>query len=112
MISDALRQFVAEELKIAPEKLKEDDRLQHDLGLDGNDAAQFIERFAARFDVDMTRFVFADYFGKEAFGCVPLWIFWIVIPPLRPKVRPVTLADLQKSVRAKKWKRPRARPSH
>jgi len=107
MISEALRGFVAEELKIAPEKLKESDRLQHDLGLDGADAAAFMERYAARFEVDMTRFVFSDYFGKESFGCVPLWIVWIVIPPLRPKVRPVTLADLQKSARAKKWKRPR-----
>jgi len=112
MISDALREFVAEELKIAPEKLNDDDRLQHDLGLDGKDAAQFIERYAARFGVDMTRFVFSDYFGKESLGCLPLWIVWIVIPPLRPKVRPVTLADLQKSLRAKKWKQPRARESH
>ena len=107
MISDALREFLAAELKTAPEKVKETDRRQHDFGLDGADAAAFIERFAARFDVDMTNFVFSDYFGKESLGCVPLWVVWIVIPPLRPKVRPVTIADLQKSMRAKKWKRPR-----
>jgi hypothetical protein len=107
MIIDALRHFVADELKIDPEKLKETDRLQHDFGLDGQDAAAFMERFAARFDVDMTPFVFSDYFGKESFGCIPLWIFWIVIPPLRPKVRPVTIADLQRSLRSKKWKRPK-----
>jgi len=105
MISDALREFLAEELKVAPETLKDDERLQQDYGLDGADAAGFMERFAARFEVDMTRFVFADYFGKESFGCIPLWIVWIIIPPLRPDVRPITLADLQKSVRAKKWKR-------
>lgn len=105
MISDALREFVAEELKLNPAKLKDEDRLQHDLGLDGADAAAFMEKFAARFDVDMTRFVFADYFGKESLGCMPLWIVWIVIPPLRPKVRPLTLADLNRSMRAKKWKR-------
>ena len=104
MISDALREFVAEELDIDPAKLKDEDRLQHDLGLDGADAAAFMEKFAARFDVDMSRFAFSDYFGKESLGCIPLWIVWIVIPPLRPKVRPVTLADLNKSVRAKKWK--------
>jgi len=109
MISDALRAFVAEELQIDPEKLKDDDRLQHDLGLDGADAAAFIEKFAARFEVDMTNFTFRDYFGRESFGCLPLWIVWIFIGPLRPKVRPVTLGDLNKSVRAKKWKRPRAR---
>ena len=105
MISDALREFVAEELKIAPEKLKDEDRLQHDFGLDGNDAAAFMERFASRFAVDMSAFVFSDYFGRESFGCVPLWIVWIVIPPLRPKVKPLTLAELNKSARAKKWKR-------
>ena len=109
MITDALRAFVAEELKLDPAKLNETDRLQHDLGLDGDDARKFIDRFAERFEVDMTKFVFSDYFGRESFGCIPLWIVWILIPPLRPKVRPVTLADLQKSARAKKWKRSRAR---
>jgi len=102
---EALRAFVAEELKVNPAKLKDEDRLQHDLGLDGADAAVFMEKFAVRFEVDMTRFVFSDYFGKESVGCVPLWIVWIVIPPLRPKVKPLTLADLNKSARAKKWKR-------
>jgi len=106
MISDALRAFVAEELRLNPDKLNETDRLQHDLGLDGADAAKFMGKFAAHFDVDMTRFVFADYFGKESLGCLPMWIVWIVIPPLRPDIRPLTLADLQKSVRAKKWKKP------
>jgi len=109
MISPDLRDFVARELHIAPEKLKDTDRLQHDLGLDGNDAAQFLQKFADRFEVDMSSFEFAKYFGRESLGCLPLWIVWIVIPPLRPKVKPVTLADLQRSARAKKWKRPRAR---
>ncbi|HEY4641195.1 MAG TPA: DUF1493 family protein [Thermoanaerobaculia bacterium] len=107
MIIAALRAFVAEELKLDPDKLNETDRLQHDLGLDGADAQAFIDKFAERFDVDMTNFVFRDYFGRESFGCIPLWIVWIAIPPLRPKVRPVTLADLQRSARAKKWKRPK-----
>ncbi len=109
MMSPDLREFVAHELKIAPEKLSDADRLQHDLGLDGNDAAQFLAKFAERFGVDMSSFEFGKYFGKENFGCVPLWIVWIGIPPPRPRVKPVTLADLQKSIRARKWKRPKAR---
>jgi Protein of unknown function (DUF1493) len=107
VIGADLRDFVASELRLDATKLKETDRLQHDFGLDGRDAAQFLERFAARFEVDMTAFQFEDYFGKESAGCIPLWLVWMVIPPLRPKVKPITLSDLQRSVKAKKWKRPK-----
>jgi hypothetical protein len=107
MISPTLREFIAAELKVAAEELKDADRLQHELGLDGDDASAFMARFAERFDIDMSNFDSADYFGRERAGCIPMWIVWIVIPPLRPKVTPITLADLQKSVKAKKWKRPR-----
>lgn len=103
MLSDKLRTFVAEKLDIPPEKLAAGNRLQHDLGLDGDDADAFMTSFGQTFEVDMSEFVLTDYFGRESAGCLPLWIVWLLIPPLRPKVIPVSLEDLGSALRAGRW---------
>ena len=46
--------------------LPENTRLQHDLGLDGTDAEEFMEAFSEEFDVDMSEFEFDSHFGPEA----------------------------------------------
>jgi hypothetical protein len=40
--------------------------LQADLGLDGADAIEFFDDFAATFDVDLSAFDFGSAFGAEA----------------------------------------------
>lgn len=40
-------------------------RIEKDLGVTGDDAAELIEAFAKEFQVDVSRFVFHDYFGPE-----------------------------------------------
>ena len=103
MLSNKLRNFVAEKLVMPPEKLAAGSRLQHDLGLDGNDADVFMASFGQTFGVDMTEFVLTDYFGRESAGCLPLWIVWLLIPPLRPKVTPLTIADLERAMEKGRW---------
>lgn len=106
ILSDKLRNFVAEKLDMPPERLAAGDRLQHDLGLDGADAGEFMTSFAQTFEVDMSEFVLTDYFGRESAGCLPLWIVWLLIPPLRPKVTPLSVEDLERAIRSGRW------PSH
>ena len=103
MLSNNLRNFVAGQVGISPDRLRPKSRLQHDLGLDGDDAEAFMTAFAREFGVDMANYVFTDYFGHEAAGCVPLWVVWLFIPPLRPKVTSISLADLQRAVDKERW---------
>jgi hypothetical protein len=42
-----------------------------DLGVDGDDGAEFLDAFAKRFAVDITSFAHARYFGPEA-GASPI----------------------------------------
>ena len=52
----------------------------------------------------MSEFVLTDYFGRESAGCLPLWIVWLLIPPLRPKVIPVCRSRiLGRALRAGRW---------
>jgi hypothetical protein len=103
MLSSKLRNFVAGKLGMPPETLAAGNRLQQDFGLDGDDADEFMTSFAETFGVDMSEFVLTDYFGRESAGCLPLWIIWLVIPPLRPKVTPLSLADLERALQAGRW---------
>ena len=103
MLSNNLRNFVASELRIEPDAIAPESRLQHELGLDGKDADTFMTHFAREFDIDMTNYRFADYFGREMAGCIPLWIVWLFIPPLRPKVTAISLADLQRAIDKGRW---------
>jgi Protein of unknown function (DUF1493) len=103
MLSNKLRNFVAGKLDMPPETLAAGNRLQHDLGLDGADANEFMISFGQTFGVDMSEFVLTDYFGRESAGCLPLWIVWLLIPPLRPKVTALSLADLERALAAGRW---------
>jgi len=103
MLSNHLRDFVAGQLRISADQLEPESRLQQELGLDGDDAGAFMTDFAQEFGIDMAKYVFTDYFGHEAAGCIPLWIVWLFIPPLRPKVIPISLADLQRAIDKRRW---------
>lgn len=45
-----------------------DSTLQRDFGLDGDDAEEFLQKFAGRFEVDLSEFRFQQHFGGEGFG--------------------------------------------
>lgn len=53
-IEDEVFDFVAEERGMKREKLKPSDRLLVDLGMDGDDAVEFFEKFENKFEVDLT----------------------------------------------------------
>ena len=45
--------------------LKLTTRVNHDLGLDGDDALEFMQTYADTYNIDLTNFVFLSYFGEE-----------------------------------------------
>jgi acyl carrier protein len=66
-IEDEVFDFVAKERGIKREKLKLSDRLLVDLGMDGDDAVEFFDKFEKKFDVDLTYLEehWSEYFGPE-----------------------------------------------
>ena len=98
-----VRAFVAQHWKVKREKLSETTRLAQDLGLDGDDAAEFMEKFSETFNVDLTSFDFSRYFGPEA-GFNPFYSLYLLLFN-RKKLRqdPLTLRDLAEAVRNNRW---------
>lgn len=50
-------------------------RLGEDLGMDGDDASDFLEEYFDNFKVEIGDFNFEDYFASEGAGCFPLTFF-------------------------------------
>jgi len=69
--------FTAEETGLKPEKIRLDCRLLHDLGMDGDDAVEFFEKFSETFHVDLAvlRENWRQHFGPE--GVHPAFIAFI-----------------------------------
>lgn len=98
-----VRDFVAQYWKVKREKLSETTRLAQDLGFDGDDAAEFMEKFSETFNVDLTSFNFTRHFGPEA-AFNPFYSLYLLLFN-RKKLRqdPITLRDLVAAVRNKRW---------
>jgi hypothetical protein len=60
-----IKEFIASDLSIPLDKLVDHASLFHDLGVDGDDARDFLREFSCRFQVDMSQFVFSAHFGPE-----------------------------------------------
>ncbi len=91
-------------------------RLYKDLGLTGEDAEEFMSRFAGAFDVDMTSFVWLRYFNDEGMDMLgpALALGASVLSPsfavrwqaAHDAEREITLAHLVDVARAKVWSDP------
>jgi hypothetical protein len=71
-IEDRVYVLVAEERGIARCKLSPLSTLSHDLGMEGDDAVEFFQRFAAEFKADLTQLELGwhSYFSSEAMSPV------------------------------------------
>jgi hypothetical protein len=73
-----------------------------DLGVDGDDAQEFVRRFADQFSVDMSEFDFDMYFGGEGFD--PIRLTKSLLAGRRTKAR-MTVELLFCAVKQRRWPR-------
>lgn len=61
----ALRTFTQEQAGCDPKDINEDTRLEEDLGIYGDDAVEYLIAFGKFFNVDVSKFMAANYFSGE-----------------------------------------------
>jgi hypothetical protein len=86
-----VRQLVATERGMQLESISLESRLLEDLGMEGDDAQEFFQRFAREFDVDLSAMRWRRHFSDEGF------FSWST-----PDI-PVTVRDLIDAASAKRW---------
>jgi hypothetical protein len=75
-IQEAVHLFVSEAVGYERSLIKDSTLLRADMGLDGDDAYEFMRLFSEHFAVDMSKFEFDKHFGGEA-SYFPLLSNWI-----------------------------------
>lgn len=75
-------------------------RLFHDLGIDGEDALEFIEQYSKEFNVKTDNFNFIEYFGEEgSLSPVTFILRLITTGRIQDKKLPLTIRDLVNAIR-------------
>lgn len=74
-------------------------KISQDLGLEGDEADQFLDAFSKKFNVDFSDFNFKKYFVEEGWDPIRFFIYTTGII----KLKPITLRDLEKSAEIGKW---------
>ena len=77
--------------------------LENDLGITGDDAVEFIIAYGKEFNVDVSKFMAADYFDAEGYDIVGPLIRWITRNKKPQKqLKILTLGHLEKGIIAGK----------
>ena len=101
-LQESFIEFVAAELSVKPSRLASNISINLDLGVDGDDGLEFMAEFSKRFGVNISYFNAAEYFGPEGTGNPLVWFWWFVTRS-GPKLRPLTLGQLQASISMGRW---------
>ncbi len=100
-ILNKIVELLSDTTGIDKRKISQNTSLNKDLGMEGDDAFEFIKKFALIFNVDISEFDFERYFIREGFNPVGLIKFIFK----RKKMKDLlTLADLEQAVIKRKLK--------
>jgi acyl carrier protein len=64
-VFNRVKKFVTKQAAVYENEVTDDASLENDLGVYGDDAIEFIVAFGKEFNVDVSRFMAADYFRGE-----------------------------------------------
>lgn len=90
-----VRKLLSRHTAIDASDLRDDLRLQEDLGMTGSDAEEFIRDFFTQFHLEWDAFSFDRHFGEES-----IWPWELL---LSQRKTPVTVRDLVNSAVARRW---------
>lgn len=86
--------FIAATLGTKLESLSDHASLFHDLGVDGDDASDLINGFAAQFNVSLEGFDFQKYFGAETASGPIAFFVELFTKEKSAKLCPLRISDL------------------
>ncbi len=62
---DKLKTFVIKQAAVEADEVTREAQIEDDLGITGDDAVDFLLAFGKSFNVDISKFMAAEYFGAE-----------------------------------------------
>jgi acyl carrier protein len=99
---EQMADFVAETTHYPRAKITLDTGLRGDVGMDGDDAAEFFEAYLQEFGVDLSSLRWDRHFGPE-FSFFPVWMLFPSWWKWQKEMVEIRLSDLLQSARAGVW---------
>jgi acyl carrier protein len=96
-IFDRLKDFTIKQAGVTEEEVTEDASLENDLGVSGDDAVEFIVAFSKEFNVDVSKFMAAEYFSPEGDVILPT-IIGLFTGKKKARQKDLTIKHLEKAV--------------
>lgn len=92
-----LKNFVVRQAGIDDEEITRDTNIEDELGVTGDDAVDFIIAYGKTFNVDVTKFMAADYFGAERNVMLSEFFKWLTGYRKRTR-KTLTVGHLEKGI--------------
>jgi acyl carrier protein len=100
-IFESIKEFSVKQQGINESDVTQNASLQNDLGIYGDDAIDFLVAFSKKFNVDISKFMAADYFNPEGVDVVGT-IVRLFTGKKKKEKKELTMRHLEKAVRAGK----------
>lgn len=100
-IFEKLKGFVIKQSAVEDEEVTRDTQIEDELGVTGDDAVDFMIAYGEAFNVDVTKFMAADYFGAERNVFLSEVGKWLTGKHKRAR-KTLTVAHLEKGIIAGK----------
>lgn len=89
-IFNRLKKIIIKQSAVDDDEITKDTQIENELGVAGDDAVEFIIAYGKTFNVDVTKFMAADYFGGEG---------WVLLPSKKSR-KILTIGQLEKGILA------------
>lgn len=105
---NAVKTVVSDSFGVRVRDLSLDTTLFGDLGMDGDDATEFFQRFAEVFEVDLTDLDLSKHFNPEGWGCLlslpaSIRAWQSGDPHSAAGLIPISIRDLTEAAQRKRW---------
>ena len=98
-IFNTLKEFVIKQSAVDDEEITMDTQIENELGVTGDDAVDFMIAYGNTFNVDVTKFMAADYFGPER-NVFLSELFRVIFAYREKKRKILTVGHLEKGILA------------
>lgn len=96
-----LREFVVEQSAVDDVEITRQTSIANELGVSGDDAIEFILAYSKLFNVDVSGFMAAEYFGAEG-GLSFSYFSEILFGKVLQRNKNLTVGDLEKGILARR----------
>jgi acyl carrier protein len=97
-----LKEFIVDQVGVSDDEVTPTARLYEDLGVYGDDATELLVNYGKRFNVDVSKFMAANYFKGEGVDVIGSLIGFFTRKQSGLGLKVLTVCDLEKGICAGK----------